>query len=129
MSRRPPKARRTPTQKAKDKADILFSKLIRSKGYCEKCGRSEFVQLQCAHWISRRYAWTRTLEANAFCLCAADHRWFTDHPTEFGRWAVGMRGEPVYREVLERSQRRDKFDWVAELERLQGRVRQQEADV
>lgn len=128
MSRRPPskpKARRkrTPTQKAKDKADILFSRIIRSKGACERCGESN-VQLQCAHWISRRYAWTRTYEDNAFCLCAKDHHYFTDHPTEFGKWAIGMRSEDTYQAVLERSQRRDKFDWPAELERLQ----QQEAD-
>lgn len=104
-------------QTAKNKADRLFSLHVRSTGRCENCGQRE--NLQCAHWISRRYAWTRTYEQNAFCLCARCHRWFTDHPTEFGRWAVDRRGETVYREVLERSQRRTKFDWTAEAIRLQ----------
>lgn len=108
------------TKTAKAKADILFSKSIRSYGWCENCGESEYAQLQCAHWISRRYSWTRTYEDNAYCLCASCHSWFTAHPTEFGRWAIAMRGEAVYQEVLARSQRRDKFDWFAELERLQG---------
>lgn len=106
-------------KKAKAKADRLFSKIVRAKGYCEKClRRPPTVQLQCAHWISRRYAWTRTYRDNAFCLCAACHRWFTDHPTEFGTWATNRRGWEKYAEVKARSQRRDKFDWLSEAERL-----------
>lgn len=104
---------------AKDKADRLFSEMVRAVGSCERCGRREpEVQLQCAHWISRRYNWTRTDFDNAFCLCAADHRFFTDHPTEFGRWAIEQRGEATYQRLLEQSQRRNKFDWIAELDRL-----------
>lgn len=102
---------------AKDKADKLFSRQIRSIGHCEHCGSTE-GQLQCAHWISRRYNWTRTDHRNAFCLDAACHRFMTDHPTEFGRWAVSVRGEDTYQALLELSQRRDKFDWIAELDRL-----------
>lgn len=103
---------------AKNKCDRLFSQLVRSVGYCEKCGRSEDVQLQCAHWISRRYVHTRTDPDNAFCLCAACHRWFTDHPTEWGRWAVEQRGEDVYARLFEASKVRGPKNWVAELESL-----------
>jgi hypothetical protein len=112
-------ARRRAPKAAKANADRLFSKIVRSHGECEHCGATpDQVQLQCAHWISRRYAWTRTHGSNAFCLCAKCHRWFTDHPTEFSRWAIRQRGEDVYQQILIRSQRRDKFDWFAEEARL-----------
>lgn len=111
--------RRAP-KTAKAVADRYFSKIVRAKGICQKClRRPPAVQLQCAHWISRRYAWTRTYRDNAFCLCATCHRWFTDHPTEFAKWALDQRGEERYQEVLRRSQRRDKFDWISEAERLE----------
>jgi len=105
---------------AKKKADRLFSRLVREHGRCEHCGSlGTSVQLQCAHWISRRYSHTRTDLANAFCLCAACHRWFTDHPTEFGRWAIGRRGEDTYQRLLRQSQDRSKFDWTVEVARLE----------
>lgn len=104
---------------AKNRCDRLFSLIVRQLDHCEHCGEDgHIVQLQCAHWISRRYSWTRTDFDNAFCLCAACHRWFTDHPTEWGRWATGQRGEDTYQRLLSQSQRRNRFDWVAELERL-----------
>jgi len=107
------------TQTAKNKSDRLFSKHVRSLGWCQNCGESDYTKLQCAHWISRRYSWTRTYSDNAFCLCAKCHRLFTDHPTEFSRWAINQRGEATYQTILERSQTRTKFDWHAELERLE----------
>ena len=106
---------------AKANADRIFSRIIRLHGACENCGSTD--TLQCAHWISRRYAWTRTYSLNAFCLCAGCHRWFTDHPTEWGRWTVERRGEAVYQHVLERSRRRDKFDWLFEEERLKAELK------
>src|SRR5690606_38340030 len=62
---------------------------------------SSEVQLQCAHWISRRYRNTRWAPDNAFSLCAGCHMWFSDHPTEFGRCAIGMRGEETYQRLRE----------------------------
>ena len=110
----------TVQKSAKNKADRLFSQLIRQHGVCERCNLpAGTVQLQCAHWISRRYAHTRTDFDNAFCLCAGCHRWFTDHPTEFGRWAIEQRGEAVYQRLLKVSQKRSKFDWIDELSRLE----------
>lgn len=105
-----------PSQKtAKAQCDRLFSLYIRSLGYCEKCGRGEpEVKLETAHWISRRYSNTRCDPENAFCMCSRDHRWFTDHPTEFGRWAIRQKGEDVYQRLLEASQETAKVDWVAE---------------
>ena len=100
----------------KRKSDVLFSQHVRLVGKCEKCGTSQ--TLQCAHWISRRYAWTRTDPRNAFCLCAGCHRYFTDRPTEFSDWALDQRGRLTWRMIRERSLYRTKFDWVEEHARL-----------
>jgi hypothetical protein len=105
---------------AKNACDRLFSQIVRSLGFCENCGKSHNeVQLQCAHWISRRYSNTRCDPENAFCLCARCHRWFTDHPTEFGRWATNMRGEATYQRLLEASREPAKVDWSQQREVLQ----------
>ena len=105
---------------AKATADAFFSKIIRSHGVCEAkdylfdCS----LRLECAHWFSRRYSWTRTVQSNAFCLCGIHHAWFTGHPVEFTIWAIGQRGRDTYDELLIRSRRTDRFDWDAEVIRL-----------
>jgi hypothetical protein len=50
---------------------------------CENCGEEGYAKLQAAHVLSRRYAATRTDEANAFCLCARCHMRFTEHADEW----------------------------------------------
>lgn len=101
---------------AKNKADRLFSQLIRSRGYCERCAAT--TNLQTSHIVSRRFAWTRTFEGNAMCLCASCHRWWHDHPTLTWQFAASVIGVEALEDVHRRSLRRDKFDWVAEVERL-----------
>ena len=105
----------------RNKADRLFSLQIRAYGECEAAGYQIECSstLQCCHIISRRYAWTRTYEANAVCMCAAHHLFFTSRPVEWGQWVLDNRGEDVYEKIRERSLRREKFDWAAEVERLQ----------
>lgn len=126
MAKRKP----SPQASAKKKADRLFSQLIRRERRCEydnctaqctpQCeGDKHSCSLQCAHWISRRYSHTRTDFDNAFCLCAHHHRWFTDHPVEWARWTISKRGQATYDRLFEQSCRRSKFDWIAELERLE----------
>ena len=78
-----PKAKRgTTTAALKRKATTLHSQYVRARdGRCVRCGAtSESAQLQCAHIISRRYAATRCDENAAVCLCAACHRYLTEHP-------------------------------------------------
>ena len=116
-----PRSKTTAQRTHKNKSDRLFSLLIRSHGRCEREGAKHSSQLQCAHWIGRRYAWTRTDPRNAFCLCAKCHRHFTDRPTEFSDWAISMRGRLTYQFIRERSLRRDKFDWIDEFARLEKR--------
>lgn len=106
----------TAAKGAKKKADDLFSKIIRSRGYCEGCGSTK--NLQTAHIISRRYSATRTNLDNAFCACAACHRYWTDHPVEFAVFVQAALGDSRYQALYMTSQSRVKVDWDAEVERL-----------
>jgi hypothetical protein len=99
-------------------ATQLHSKIIRAKGECEKCGEKQYDKLQCAHIISRRYAHTRTDEANAFCLCAKCHYYFTVSPVEFAKFVFEKIGEEAYEDLLRKSQLTTKVDWTQEKERL-----------
>ncbi len=111
---------RKPTPKAsKAKADILFSRLIREVGYCESCGkRPPEVQLQCAHWISRRYSNTRVDPDNAFCLCARCHIFFGLNPTDFALWAIDRRGIETYERLRAAANQTSKVDWAEQVELL-----------
>lgn len=66
------------------KADVLFSKVIRSPGYCLRCGSRD--RLQCAHLRSRNYKAVRWDRSNAICLCSACHVYFTYRPLEWEVW-------------------------------------------
>lgn len=103
-------------QAAKNKADFVFSRIVRSVGRCERCGT--LYNLQCAHWLSRRYSNTRTDFDNAFCLCAGCHRYFTADPTAWALWALSKRGREVYDRLREAANRKSEIDWPDELGRL-----------
>jgi hypothetical protein len=101
------------------KADALFSKLIRSRGYCQRCGKTR--DLQCAHIIGRSYNATRTMEKNAWCLCAGCHLTTTHRREEhfaFIKATIGLdeywRLYAVAQESIKAS---DRY-WLAECERL-----------
>ena len=105
----------------KAKATKLHSELVRTAGYCESCGGSNY--LQCAHVISRRYSATRTLLNNAFALCAGCHRRFTDHPLEFARFVTTTPIRSVYDQMYELSQLNQKYPktfWTDRLAELRG---------
>ena len=97
-------------QDATKRADALYSKLIRSRGWCEGAGYLIACKgtLQCAHIIRRRYFATRwaTNPRNALSLCAAHHFYFTNRELEWrdfleayrpGRWEalreIALHGE------------------------------------
>lgn len=103
----------------KHKCDVLFSKHIRSIGYCENCFRKDNeVQLQCAHINSRRFSATRTLLLNAFCLCAGCHRYYTDYPREFSRFITGTWAQEHYDQVFQLSRTNTKMNWTEQLKYL-----------
>ncbi len=68
--------RRSPPKKKKKVADrnrgtdILFSKVVRARGACERCGGPPE---ECAHIIRRRFLRTRWLLDNAWALCHDCH--------------------------------------------------------
>jgi hypothetical protein len=88
----------------KGKATRLHSKVVREIRMCERCGETEYTQLQCAHIIGRKYNATRTDLRNAFCLCAGCHAYFTDHPVEFGKFVQKMWSKKYYPTLKELAQ-------------------------
>tara|TARA_Y100001949_G_scaffold5023_1_gene3862 strand:- start:1686 stop:2045 length:360 start_codon:yes stop_codon:yes gene_type:complete len=100
----------------KGKATKLHAQLTRSLGYCQCCGGTN--HLQCAHIISRKYSHTRTDLENAFCLCAACHRYFTDNPVEFGDFVTREIGDDKYVALKKQRESLDKVDWTEEVARL-----------
>lgn len=101
------------------KATKLHSKVVRERKICEKCGDKCYRNLQCAHIISRRYSATRTLEENAFSLCAACHRFFSDWPMEFTAFVFEKIGEAKYKELKDLALSGRKVNWEKEVDRLQ----------
>lgn len=99
---------------AKARADKLFSEIIRSQGRCEAAGydgRQCSYQLQTAHIVTRKRSGTRTDLRNAFCLCFAHHRYFTDYPAQFGRFIQTTWAADHYDSVFRRSIVPSKTDW------------------
>lgn len=104
---------------AKRKADDIFSQIVRSHGYCEKCGKgSDVAQMQCAHIVSRRFSNTRTDFRNAFCLCAGCHRYFHDYPKEFSGFVENNWAAKGYGKMFKLSRIATKMDWFARLAEL-----------
>ncbi len=142
------KVRKTAPAALKAEATRLHSLIVRAEGVCEaagyplwKDGKQEFCNarcscpefprkhlsgctLQCAHIVSRRYANTRTDEANALCLCARHHLHFTVHPVEWGQFVEGHIGRDAYAAIYRKAMAMalGKFDWEAELGRLTARA-------
>lgn len=75
------------------RADKLFSLIVRSVGRCESGRPNHAGPLQCAHGFSRRYEGTRWNRYNAFCLCAGCHVYFTHRPLEWDDWLLAQMGE------------------------------------
>lgn len=114
--------RKKPTQgQLVKKADVLFSKIVRARGFCES-GRSEHAgALQCAHGFSRRYRNVRWDARQCWALCQGCHVYYTHRPIEWDLWMQERMGLEIYEEV--RTTALDKWskpDVSAILERLRG---------
>lgn len=103
------------------KATVLHSKIVRSRGVCERCEVAG-VPFQCAHIIRRGYSWTRTREDNAWCLCAKCHYAVDNAAHLFMELVDQTIGREKHDELYLAAQQgvRVKFDWVQELARLKG---------
>jgi hypothetical protein len=99
---------------AKAKADLLFSKIIRSQGFCEADGYAQREckpPLQTAHIISRKFGALFADTRNAYCLCAAHHRFFHDHPREFSRFISGTWGQNYYDQIFAKAKPTKIKEW------------------
>lgn len=106
----------------KKKCDDLYSKIIRSRGYCERCGGTEW--LQTAHIISRRFSNTRCDLRNAWCLDARCHRRLTDWPREHSQYITETIGSEVYEELKAKAESLEKVSWEDIYEELKIKARE-----
>jgi len=88
--KRPAKKSKAPRRKLIHYADSLWSQIIRRRGVCQVCGKTE--RLQAAHGFSRRYHATRWNLLNGRCLCSGCHVRYTFDPIG---WDDILRGEGV----------------------------------
>lgn len=106
------------------KSDMLFSRIVRSRGYCERC-KVTGVPFDTAHIIPRRYSATRCVEDNAWCLCRSCHTTtgiFDGFHMELVERTIGSkRYWDLYRTAQERPPLSSKLWWQAERERLEAR--------
>ena len=98
-------------------ADELFRQIIRSKGFCQRCGKKE--NLQTAHIIPRSYHQVRHDLDNAFCFCSGCHRWGHSFPIQFEIFVKAKIGETHYQELKQRALDYKTIDYPAIIKRLQ----------
>jgi hypothetical protein len=112
------------------KCDRMFSELVRSIGRCQArdAHRDKLIDwhprcagnLETSHCLSRRYSFTRTLPANALCLCSGAHRYVTANPQIHYRLVVAICGEGHWEYLRAEADRglTEKFDWPKRAEEL-----------
>src|SRR3990170_3416218 len=89
------------TKTLENEADRLCSKIIRAKGFCERCGSR--YRLEAAHIISRGHHATRYDLDNFLCLCHTCHQFYTEHSLEFEAFVISKIGEAHYQELKTRA--------------------------
>jgi len=105
----------------KRKCDVLFSKRIRARGYCELQGMDAHPckgSLQCMHIISRRYLKFRWDEMNAMCGCQAHHFWYENHKEDW--YMLMIKHYPkLWTKLLKEREAKVKIDYQDVLDSLQ----------
>lgn len=112
------------------RADILFSRIVRSRGACERCGRTPATDT--AHIVRRMYSATRCVEDNAWALCSSCHRATERWPMEFAELVKATIGVDRYHELREMAYEglkargfvSSKLFWAREVARLQARCKE-----
>lgn len=106
------------------KADMLFSRIVRSRGRCEYPGCDSPGPYDTAHIIGRRYSATRCDEANAICACRTHHQLIDTWDGE-KRLLVGDEMYDALRLKAEAGIDGSSSNfWAAEVERLTERCRE-----
>lgn len=115
-----PTSRKRKVSGVKEEATRLHSRIVRDlKGpKCQACQSLEATD--CAHIVGRSYSHTRTDIDNAYALCAACHRHFTNWPKHWLAFIDQTIGGDEYDRLCAKAQAGVgvKFDWYDELDRL-----------
>ncbi len=97
-------------KKIKKRLDKLWSQIIRSKGSCEICGKTEYLNAH--HVIGRRKLATRWDLRNGACLCSSCHTFSQNsahqNPIWFDQWLRNNRPED-YKHLQEKQWEIKKF--------------------
>jgi len=116
----------------KNKATIIHSRIIRAPDLCRAREYHDLGLIdwhprckgakECSHCISRRYAGIRTDLTNALCLCKSAHFYVGQNPGKHYELVEMIFGVGHWEMLYQRANASTlgpKFDWAAELERLQ----------
>ncbi len=109
------KKAKTIRRKLRDQLDKLFSIIIRSRGKCERCGKTN--PLNTAHIFSRRNLATRWDKNNTLCLCVGCHFWGHQNPILFAEFVKEKLGNEEYEKLKRKSIEIRKWT-IGELEEL-----------
>jgi len=109
------KKAKTKRRKLRDQLDKLFSKIIRSKGKCERCGKTS--PLNTAHIFSRRNLATRWDKDNVLCFCVGCHFWGHQNPILFTEFVKEKLGSERYEDLKVKANSTKKWT-IPELETL-----------
>jgi len=112
----------------KKKIDKLYSEIIRSKGYCERCGKSG--PLNAHHVIGRRNLATRWDLRNGICLCVGCHKFNKnsahEDPVHFIEWFKTYRPDD-YKYLLKKKNEINLYT-IYELEEIYEKLREVKDD-
>lgn len=93
-----PKKPKKPTRiQLRKKCDVLHGKIIRSLGYCQRCGKTQ--NLQRAHIFSRGYRTIEFDDRNTLCLDVGCHHWGHMHPIEWEAFCRQTIGDAAYEDL------------------------------
>lgn len=111
-------------------ADVLFSRIVRSRGRCEYPGCTSQGPYDTAHNIPRAASGTRCVEDNAWCLCRTHHRLVDSRWHEKHALTLATIGEARYEELRQLDAGYKNLPttsavfWRDEVDRLKARCRE-----
>jgi hypothetical protein len=105
------------------KADMLFSRIVRSRGTCERCG---LQATDTAHIVPRRYSATRCIEDNAWALCRSCHAATGENQREFMALVRATIGEERHDELWQEAYagKGGALFWAGEAARMTARAKE-----
>ena len=98
------------------KLDVITSEIVRSRGFCQRCGKTNDT-LQCCHIYSRTYRGTRWLLDNCLCMCASCHFYTHKNPLEFAQFVNNYLGYEKVRKLTETKEKLTQYK-LSDLEEL-----------